>query len=214
MYSLILGKTVFLGNSKIRAFSPRNTDEVDPIVLFSAENSELAFAELRVSFRGDEIHRGLKLGIFQSLQSLSSAQAICMQVASAFNHPALPFTHVETPQTTDKEFRSQFAAGLERGRDSGICGKQAFVGTQPQSFGETFNNRMNSEDSMAARLAPRYQSLPSLSANGFSERLVIGWDSVDSSALPRTSLRVGRRISHFPQPDSGPFRRTSSQYFK
>ena len=87
MYSLILGKTVFLGNSKIRAFSPRNTDEVDPIVLFSAENSELAFAELRVSFRGDEIHRGLKLGIFQSLQSLSSAQAICMQVASAFNPP-------------------------------------------------------------------------------------------------------------------------------
>jgi hypothetical protein len=60
---------------------------------------------------------------------------------------------------------------------------------------------MNPERLKAACLASKYQSLPSRSAQGFSERLVIGWDSADISALPMMSLQVSKLISHFPERD-------------
>jgi hypothetical protein len=64
-----------------------------------------------------------------------------------------------------------------------------------------FENHMNSEHWKTVWLVSKYQSLPSRSAEGFSERPVIGWDSLGSSALPRKSLQVARRLSHFPQRD-------------
>src|SRR6266852_5293795 len=44
-----------------------------------------------------------------------------------------------------------------------------------------FNNRMYFELWKGCGLDPKYQSLPYRPALGFSERLVTGWDSVDSS---------------------------------